>query len=356
MKKGHNTIRIVLSMLLVALMAISIVASGCAPEAEESAPAEVAKETLVITELNWDSPRYQAYIFGFIIEHGYGYPIEYVSGSSISMFEGVMAGEIDIYPEIWLPNQQQVWDQAMEESGFIPFIPVTITNDDNWQSLFTVPTFVIEGDPSRGIEPLAPDLKSVQDLKRPEIIELFEDPEDPGKGRIYTCIPGWECEKIHLKQIDALGLDEYYNAFPPGSEAGLWASLKAAHDKGEPWLGVVWAPTWIAGMLDLTVLEETPYSPELFEQGLCAWPSADLWIVTSNEFGEKAPELFPFLLKIRMTTEELNLGLAYMLENDAESDEAALWFLKNRQEVWLKWVPDEVAAKVQAKLAELEAE
>ncbi|UCG10121.1 MAG: ABC transporter substrate-binding protein [Dehalococcoidia bacterium] len=337
-------------------MAISIVASGCAPEAEESAPAEVAKETLVITELNWDSPRYQAYIFGFIIEHGYGYPIEYVSGSSISMFEGVMAGEIDIYPEIWLPNQQQVWDQAMEESGFIPFIPVTITNDDNWQSLFTVPTFVIEGDPSRGIEPLAPDLKSVQDLKRPEIIELFEDPEDPGKGRIYTCIPGWECEKIHLKQIDALGLDEYYNAFPPGSEAGLWASLKAAHDKGEPWLGVVWAPTWIAGMLDLTVLEETPYSPELFEQGLCAWPSADLWIVTSNEFGEKAPELFPFLLKIRMTTEELNLGLAYMLENDAESDEAALWFLKNRQEVWLKWVPDEVAAKVQAKLAELEAE
>ena len=354
MNKGHNTtIKVILSILLVALMAISVLVSGCAPKAEEpAAPAEVVKEKLVITELNWDSPRYQAYIFGFIIEHGYGYPVEYVSGSSISMFEGVMAGEVDIYPEIWLPNQQQVWDEAMEESSFIP---VTITNDDNWQCLFTVPTYVIEGDPSRGIEPLAPDLKSVQDLKRPEIIELFKDPEDPGKGRIYTCIPGWECEKIHLKQIDALGLDEYYNAFPPGSEAGLWASLKAAHDKGEPWLGIVWAPTWIAGLLDLTTLEETPYSPELFEQGLSAWPSSDLWIITSNEFGEKAPELFPFLLKIRMTTEEINLGLAYMLETDAESDEAAVWFLKNRQELWLKWVPDEVAAKVQAKLAELEA-
>jgi len=57
LKKGYNsTIRIVLAMLLVALMAISIVASGCAPEAEEAAPAEVEKETLVITELNWDSP------------------------------------------------------------------------------------------------------------------------------------------------------------------------------------------------------------------------------------------------------------------------------------------------------------
>lgn len=355
MKKGQNsTIRIVLAMLLVALMAISIVASGCAPKAEEpAAPAEVEKETLVITELNWDSARYQGNIIAFIVEHGYDYPVEIVSGSSISMFEGVMAGEIDIYPEIWLPNQNQVWDEGMAEESFIP---VAITNDDNWQCLFTVPTYVIEGDPARGIEPFAPDLKSVQDLKRPEIIEVFKDPEDPGKGRIYTCVPGWECEKIHLKQIDALGLDEYYNAFPPGSEAGLWASLKAAYDKGEPWLGIVWAPTWIAGMLDLTTLEETPYTPELFEQGLSAWPASDLWIVTSNEFAGKAPELFPFLLRIRMTSEELNLGLAYMLENDAEPAEGAVWFIKNRQEVWTKWVPDDIAAKVLAKATAMESE
>lgn len=350
MKKERNTImKVVLPVLLLVLMVASMSVYGCAGEPEGNGATEAEKETIVITELNWDSPAYQAYILGFIIEHGYNYPIEIVSGTSMAMFEGIMTGDIDIYPEIWLPNQQVPWDKGIAEESFIP---VTITNDDNWQSLFVVPTYVIEGDASRGIAPMAPDLKSVQDLKRPEIIELFKDPEEPGKGRVYTCIPGWECEKIHLKQLKALGLDEYYNAFPPGSEAGLWASLKGAYDKGEPWLGVAWSPTWIAGMLDLTILEETPYSKELFEQGLCAWPSCDLWIVASNQFADKAPDLFPLLLRVRMSTDELNLGMAYMRENEATAAEASLWFLKGRQEVWQQWVTDDVAAKVQAKLNE----
>ncbi|MFC1965431.1 glycine betaine ABC transporter substrate-binding protein [Chloroflexota bacterium] len=350
MKKVQFVIFKVCVILLVALLAIGVFAVGCGGEKPSGSTDGVStpKETIVITELNWDSPRYTAYILAFIVEHGYDYPVEMVAGTSIAMFQGIMAGHVDIYPEIWLPNQQQAWDKGMETNSFIP---VAITNKDNWQSLFTVPTYVIKGDPARGIEPMAPDLKSVKDLERPEIIKLFQDPEDPSKGRILTCVPGWECEKINLKQITALGLDKYYNPMSPGSETALWASLKGAYDKGDPWIGKVWSPTWIAGMLDLTILEQTPYSPDGFEKGLTAWPACDLWIVTSNQLAEKAPDLFPFLVRVRQPSDILNEGLAYMRENDAKADEAALWFLKNRQELWTKWVSPAIADKVKAALA-----
>ncbi|HEX77834.1 MAG TPA: ABC transporter substrate-binding protein [Dehalococcoidia bacterium] len=306
------------------------------------------KEKIVITEVNWGSAAYQAYIMAFIIEHGYGYPVEVIGGTTIAMFEGIMMGEVDIFPEAWLPNMQAAWDKGLAEDAFIP---VALTNNDNWQSTFVVPTYVIKGDPARGIEPMAPDLKSVFDLKDPKYVKLFEDPEDPGKGRILICVPGWECEKIGLKQIEAYGLADLYNPLPAGSSAALFASLKGAYDKGEPWLGYMWGPTYISGMLDLTLLEEPPYSPEAFAKGECGFPSADLWIGTSKNLAEKAPEIFPFLVQWRMPTADMAEGLAYMAENEIEADEAAIWFLKTREDMWTKWVPDDVEAKVKAALA-----
>ncbi|MFC1930215.1 HNH endonuclease [Chloroflexota bacterium] len=62
------------------------------------------------------------------------------------------------------------------------------------------------------------------------------------------------------------GLYRTHAPFSAGTErlqpehGALWASLKGAYDKGEPWIGKVWGPTWIADLLDLTVLEQEPYS------------------------------------------------------------------------------------------------
>ncbi|MFA1820948.1 hypothetical protein ACDX78_12320 [Virgibacillus oceani] len=48
-----------------------------------------------------------------------------------------------------------------------------------------MPTYVIEGDEKkRSIEPVAPDLRTIEDLK--DYPELFYDPEDPSNGRFYN--------------------------------------------------------------------------------------------------------------------------------------------------------------------------
>ena len=53
--------------------------------------------------------------------------------------------------------------------------------NDNSQGLY-VPTYVIEGDAERGIEPVAPDLKTVEDLAK--YPELFQDPEDDRRAEL----------------------------------------------------------------------------------------------------------------------------------------------------------------------------
>ena len=35
-----------------------------------------------------------------------------------------------------------------------------------------------------------------------------------------------------------------------------------------------------------------------------------------------------------------------MQENDASADETAKWFLRENEDLWISWVPEEVAAKV----------
>jgi ABC-type proline/glycine betaine transport system substrate-binding protein len=156
---------------------------------------------------------------------------------------------------------------------------------------------MIEGDPERGIEPLTPDLKNVADLVR--YAGVFKDPEEPGRGRLYGSIPGWMIDGILFKKYEYYKLNEGYNYFRVGSEAVLFASLASAYNLGEPWVGYCYEPTWITGKLDVVMLEDAPYDPELFQIGACEIPKQALRIVCGGHFPEKAPELLDFFRKYK---------------------------------------------------------
>ncbi|MFP3335160.1 glycine betaine ABC transporter substrate-binding protein, partial [Pseudomonas sp. SIMBA_064] len=78
-----------------------------------------------------------------------------------------------------------------------------------------VPEYVIKGDPAKGLKPLAPDLKTVQDLARYK--EVFKDPESPGKGRFLNSPIGWTSEVVNAQKLKAYGLDDSYVNFRSGS-------------------------------------------------------------------------------------------------------------------------------------------
>jgi len=333
----------ILLALMVVMLTVSVILVGCGGAEPEEKP------LIKLSDLNWGSAHFQSEMAKIIIEEGYGYPVELVPGSTIPMFQGLRAGELDVFLEGWLQNQQEAVDAALaaEEIVMLGFL-----NDDNWQSSFVVPTYVIEGDAARGIEPMAPDLKRVSDL--PQYKELFQNPENPSKGLIINGPVGWECEIVLIEQVVTYGLDDDYDVMNVGSQEGLFASLEGAYNKGEPWIGYLWGPTWIAGALDLTLLEEPAYDEAVWNENHgCGWPSVDLFVAVHKDFPDKAPDVVDMFSKWQLDTATLNEVLAYMLETEGEPADAAVWFLKNREAIWTEFVPADIAQKVKDAVADM---
>ncbi|WP_273701681.1 ABC transporter substrate-binding protein [Tepidanaerobacter acetatoxydans] len=302
-------------------------------------------ETLIFADAGWDSIRIHNAIARFIIEEGYGYKTDEMTGSSSITLQGLIQGDIDVYMEAWVDNYKEIYTSGIE-SGDI--VELSVNFDDNTQGLY-VPTYVIEGDPERGIKASAPELKSIKDL--PEYWEVFKDPDIPKKGRIYGSPPNWAADEILRKKFETYGLSEKFEYFNPGSDTALNTSIVSAIEKGEPWVGYYWEPTWIMGKYDMTLLEDEPYSLEKWENGYaCEFPGVKVTVAVNKEVTEKAPEVVGFLKNYKTSSELTNKMLAYMQENDVNATEAAMWFLREYEDLWAQWLPDDIANKVKKSL------
>lgn len=347
--KGKKILSLTIMLFLLSIILISFTACSSGNDTgEETSQDEVQEEkgTLVLADPQWDSALIHNSITQFILEEGYGYKTEIISASSAAILTGFESGDIDIHMEAWVQNMPEQYFEFVD-SGVI--VELSTNYNDNAQG-FYVPTYVIEGDSERGIEAIAPDLKTVEDLAN--YPEIFQDEEDPSKGRIYGVPPAWiETAEIFTQKYETYGLDEMYTYFSPGSDTGLSASLGGAYQAGEPWVGYYWEPTWVTGLYDLTLLEEAPYSDELWENGnACTWPAVDVDVVVYKDVEEEAPEVVEFLSNYETSSQLTSDALGYMQDNDADADEAALWFLQEYEDVWTSWVPEDIAEKVKVAL------
>ncbi|MCW3489065.1 ABC transporter substrate-binding protein [Dethiobacter alkaliphilus] len=322
----------------VVLLVVMLTVAGCGNNSGEE-----SKGTITFAEGDWDSIRLHNAIAGLIVEEGYGYEFDVLPGSEQLSLIGLSNGDVDVYMEIWTGNVIDEYNQLVADGDIVE---VSVNYDDNMQGLY-VPTFVIEGDAERGIEPMAPNLRSIHDL--PDHWELFADPEDPGKGRIYGSIPGWFADEVLQVKMETYGLSDTFNYFQPGSGTALATSLVSAIDRGEPWVGYYWEPTWIAGQYDLTLLEDEPYDEDAWSDGFqTEFPSQRLTIGVQSELPEEAPDVVDFLSNYTTSSDLTSEALAYMDENDATEKETAAWFLTEYEDLWTPWVPAEVAEAVKA--------
>jgi len=301
------------------------------------------EKKVTFVDFSWNSVQMHNRIAGFVLEHGYGFKPEYLFAESVPGLTGLAQGDVDIAMEMWIDNVLDWYNEAVgEKKTVIDLGPVFPDSPQGWY----VPTFVIEGDEERGIEPMAPGLKSVHDL--PEYWELFKDPENPQKGRFYNAIPGWVVHDINLKKIEAYGLSDTYQVFSPGSQTALATAIVSNYNRGKPVLAYYWEPEWIMGMLDMTRLEEPPYDPEKWGEGKsygCAFPAARVHVGINTEFAKENPEILTFLANYETSLEQNNAALAYMQQEEATVEEAATWFLKEYEDAWTKWIPDEETRK-----------
>jgi glycine betaine/proline transport system permease protein/glycine betaine/proline transport system substrate-binding protein len=328
-------------MLAIVLMVFII--TGCSNEGASDSDEPI---NIVVTDNGWDSQKLHNEIARIVVGQGYdSYTFNTSSASSTMNWQAIISGEVDLDIESWTENVTSYKDDVA--NGDI--VDVGVLVPDSAQGLY-VPRYVIEGDEKLGIEPMAPDLKTVEDLKK--YPEVFEDYEDKTKGRIYGSLPGWMADEVLYNKYEYYGLDEMYNYIRLGSEATLFASLVSSYNLGEAWVGYCYEPTWISGKLDIVLLEDAPYDESIFMEGKCEFPKQELKIVSSNKFAEKAPDLLEFFKKYQTGSQLIADALAYLDETQASHEETAEWLLKENDYLLDEWLPKENAEKVRAYLNE----
>ncbi|GAA0325948.1 ABC transporter substrate-binding protein [Bacillus carboniphilus] len=329
--------------LIIMLSALLVVLAACS-----SGEGEKKLEKIVLADAGWDSIRFHNSVAQIILEKGLGYETDVTTGSTAATIQGLRQGDINAYMEVWTDNILELYTESID-SGDI--IKTSINFDDNAQGLY-VPTYVIEGDSERGIEPMAPDLKTVADLaKYPEV---FEDPEDPGKGRVIGGPSGWAVSEYLATKMKTYELEDTFNYFMPGSDAAIVTSLAAAYESGEAWVGYYWSPTWVTAQYDMTLLEEPEFDRAVWDENKgTEFPPNDVVTAVHKDLPDQAPDVVEFLKNYETSSALTEEALGYMKDNDASADEAAVWWMKQHEDLWTTWVSEDVAEKVKDALANM---
>ena len=328
------------------------------------------KEVIKFHDGQWGSLWIHNAVAMYVVEVGYGYPVEEVQGSTGTMKVTLPEGDVHVSMELWRMNIPEWYDEFVVEGEQV----VDLAGDTDPSMLlpagskgqtiafggqgFYVPTYMIEGDAERGIEAMAPDLKSVMDL--PNYKDVFADPSDPGKGAVLNCIIGWQCQKIIRAKWYAYELYDDYNVIEPGGGAALKAGIEGPYEAGDPFLSYYWEPTDVVNLRDLTLLEEPAWTAECqaaldiavaeepYESTIgCAFPAGDVHAGVYAGLVERAPEVTEFLANMYMGAGVLAGLEVWKAENDdAEWIDVAIKYLQENRDVWTTWITGDNAADI----------
>jgi glycine betaine/proline transport system substrate-binding protein len=306
-------------------------------------------------DFNWDSANIHTAISEFIIKHGYECEVQVTKGATTPIMEALFANKIDIVTEVWRDNIVQIVEESVAKGEIIELGTNTPASEQAfWIDKATADKY---------------NLKSVEDMKDPKIAELFKDPEEPGKGRMLSCMSGWTCYTVNFVKHKEYGLDKFYTNFDPGDAGSLDAGIAGAFKKKRPVFTYYWTPTALMGKVDLVRLEEPKYDkacwtklqatvekikadgPDEYSKSCaCEYKDMALTKAAGKKFAEANPAIIDFVKNYSLPTADVNRLLAYYVDETQGDMEATARNFLSSSNVWEKWVPSDVAKKIKAAL------
>jgi len=335
-----------LFLCLALVLAVSLFA-GCGDGEEE-------KTTIKLIDGQWESMWITNGIVEFIIEKGYGYPVEQVVTVQSVYMVAFPKGELDLHMEFWAMNFPPDWlADHISETGELEELGATL---EGGPQFWCIPQWVHE----------EYNINTLDDMK--EHWEVFEDPADPTKGAFYNSLIGWNCTEANKIKMEAYGLADYYNTIESGSAGSLEAAMTAAQKKHEPIFAYYWAPTALMGMYDWYILEEPEYDADVWDKIIaaiddeslrpldeaCAFESIPLPIIIHKSLRDRVPDVVEMLEKYTMGLDRCNKAAAWGVENEVsgEWEKVAVWYLREYDSIWKTWVTTDAYNKIKKALDE----
>ncbi len=329
--------------LLAVVIAITMTFSASCTRAPTTPP------VIRIADMAWQSNVPVINIMKIVLEDELDYEVEFVPtlwGPDTIAALAKEPPDVDILAEGWLPNFQLYLDNYVVDKGQAEVVATSYVGRQG----FVVPTYVIKGDPERGIEPMAPDLRSVEQLN--DYVNLFDRDHD-GRGELVGGPEGWVATEINEWQLESWELN--YDQIIQDE----WISssmLTSAYYEGEPILFYGYEPTWPTLLFGLTWLETPAYSDEAWadhevwqdwkagkavtwKPGIASgYPPSEVVVVVTDEFSQNYPDAYRFLQNWSIPVEDVTALSVQIKLHNLPAAYVALKYIEEHPELVRQWL------------------
>ena len=290
------------------LLSAAAISALCAPAFAE----EVA-----IGVPSWTGAQAIAYVLGEVVTTRIGGTVEYVPGNNATIFQAMDQGkgDIDVHPDVWLPNQESFTNKYVEELG-----TVTLSSNpyEGNQGFCVTEDFGA-----------ANDITDIADLGRPDIAALM-DSDGNGLGEMWIGAPGWASANVNEVKTRDYGLLDFVEPIR-AEEAVKTARIKDSIAKGEGYAFYCYTPHAVWFQFDVRMLTEPAYDPEKYvmvqpsddadwyENSMVATKDAlkEVQIAWSNSLVDRSPAIAEFFANFALTSEDVG-GLAFEISSNGK--------------------------------------
>ncbi|MFT6533402.1 MAG: glycine betaine/proline transport system substrate-binding protein [Limimaricola cinnabarinus] len=210
-----------------------------------------AQEKVMVGEPSWPGARIMSRIIGQVIETRLGSEVGYAPGANAVIFASMDGGrgDIDVHPDVWLPNHASYVEEYVEEKGSVALSAGSYEG----RTGFCTPTYMAE---THGIT-------SVYDLATPVAQPLFDGDGD-GKGEIWIGATGWASTNVHKVKVRDYGIETFLEPTTE-DEAVFYARLKDAIEREEGVVFYCYSPHYVHALYDVTMIEEPAHDPAQYD-------------------------------------------------------------------------------------------
>ncbi|SDI56108.1 glycine betaine ABC transporter substrate-binding protein [Natribacillus halophilus] len=276
----------------IAIVLVGSIISGCNADGNEENSNEQADETITFGMTPWTSTVPPTEIAMLILED-MGYETEVTEADAGAVYTGMSNGDIDVFMDSWLPNQENYLDEYSETIE-----QVTVSYEDA-DSGMVVPEYM-------------EDINDVGDIAGNE--ELFDN-------QMYSIEEGDPATNSVDMMIEEYDLDiEQVNS----SEGAMLAEATRHIENEEPVLFYGWEPHTMFNLLDAKILtnEETP---EVFS-------GSTVLVVAHHELEANTPEAHDMLSNWSIPIEDIEEMIVQIENEDRDAEEVAREWIDNNQD------------------------
>ncbi|MDE0253602.1 MAG: glycine/betaine ABC transporter substrate-binding protein [Rhodospirillaceae bacterium] len=301
-----------------------------------AAPAQA--ESVNIGVPNWVGAKAIANLIKVVVETKMGGTTDMVPGTNASIFAGMDRGkgEIDIHPDVWLPNQETFTNEYVKKKKTVVLSKNPYVGRQG---------FCVSKDFSKKHK-----VTSIFDLTRPDVAKAM-DSDGNGKGEIWIGAPGWASANVNEIKVRDYGLMAFIEPIR-AEQSVMTARVGDSIKKKQGYAFYCYSPHAIWNMYDIVRLEEPKFDPKKYimvqPKQSADWKKKSkvmtedalkaVQVAWSKSLEKRSPTIAAFLRNMKLDSDTVsNLVFQIAAKRRKPEEVAREWVAKNGKRVdgWL---------------------